>query len=69
MSDPLTKEVQEGLAAQKGNWRDIAADLEGVVSYGWIAAMGRGEYKSAPAYKRLRAVADYLRSLKKKRKH
>jgi len=68
MDDPLFVEVQSGLAAQKGNWREIAADLEGVVSYGWIAAVGRGEYKSAPTYRRLRAVADYLRSLKKKRK-
>ena len=68
MDDPLIREVREGLAAQKGNWREIAKDLKDVASYGWIAAVGRGEYKSEPGYTRLRKVADYLRSLKKKRK-
>lgn len=60
MDDGLVTEVVAGLAARKGEWKQIADAVPGV-SYSWIAQLGRGKYKSAPSYKRLLAVAEYLR--------
>ena len=64
MDEGLITEVVAGLAARKGAWKRIANDLPGI-SYSWIAQLGRGKYKSEPSYKRLRAVAEYLRAEKK----
>lgn len=60
MKNDLLEEVTAKIQANKGKWRQIAADLPGV-SYSWISQVGRGEYKSAPSYARLRKVADYLK--------
>lgn len=63
MEDELTEllsEVQSGLQARKGQWRQIAADCP-EASYSWIAQVGRGKYESEPAYRRLKAVAAWLR--------
>lgn len=60
----LLKQVQEGISARKGEWKQIAKDVPGV-SYSWISQIGRGNYSSEPSYKRLKAVADYLRKTRK----
>lgn len=61
MGDDLKLEVQAGLKKHKGQWKKIAEEVEGV-SYSWIAQVGREQYKSAPSYQRLQAVAQWLRS-------
>lgn len=60
--DDLAKTVVEGLRARKGRWKQIASDLAPVVSYSFISQLGRGTYKSSPSYRKLKAIADYLRS-------
>lgn len=60
MDESLLTEVISGLAARKGEWKRIADELPDV-SYSWISQLGRGKYKSAPSYHRLRTVAEYLR--------
>jgi hypothetical protein len=60
MTLDLLTEVQTGLRARKGQWKQIADEVEGV-SYSWIAQVGRGKYESEPAYSRLQAVAAWLR--------
>ena len=60
MGDELLKEVEKGLKKRKGDWLRIASDIPNV-SYSWISKVGRGKYRSAPSYKRLQAVAQYLR--------
>lgn len=62
MGNDLLKEVQDGLNARKGDWPKIAKEVPGV-SYSWISQVGRGSYASEPTYSRLRAVAEYLRTL------
>lgn len=64
MDDGLLTEVVAGLAARKGDWRRIASEIPGV-SYSWLSQLGRGKYKSAPTYRRLSAVAEYLRNEKR----
>jgi hypothetical protein len=63
----LLKQVQDGLSARKGEWKKIAVEVP-EVSYSWISQVGRGNYTSEPSYKRLKAVADYLRRDRKTRK-
>ena len=60
MDDGLISEVVAGLASRKGDWKRITREIPGV-SYSWISQLGRGKYKSAPSYKRLLLVAEYLR--------
>jgi hypothetical protein len=60
VENELLDEVVAGLAARKGQWKQIATEVDGV-SYSWIAQVGRGKYTSAPAYSRLQAVAAWLR--------
>jgi predicted transcriptional regulator len=60
VENELLDEVVAGLASRKGQWKQIAADVDGV-SYSWIAQVGRGKYTSDPAYSRLQAVAAWLR--------
>ena len=59
-TNDLLIEVQTGLAKRKGQWRQIADEVEGV-SFSWIAQVGRGKYESSPTYDRLQAVASWLR--------
>lgn len=61
MQNDLFHEVQSGIAARKGEWREIADAVDGV-SYSFIAKLGRGKYGSAPTYARLQKVAEYLRT-------
>lgn len=58
--DDLLSEVQRGLAARRGEWPKIAEDLKPDVSYSWISKVGNGDYQSAPSYKRLQLVKNYL---------
>ncbi len=60
VENELLDEVQAGLTARKGQWKQIAEEVEGV-SYSWIAQVGRGKYNSDPTYSRLQAVAKWLR--------
>lgn len=60
IANELLQEVQSGLAARKGQWKQIADEVDGV-SYSWIAQVGRGKYESDPTYSRLQAVAIWLR--------
>lgn len=60
MADELIKEVTTRLRERKGEWRQIADALPGI-SYSWLSQVGRGKYKSASSYKRLKRVLDYLR--------
>ena len=61
MENELLREVEEGLSARKGQWKQIAAEVP-EVSYSWISQVGRGKYSSEPAYSRLVAVAGWLRA-------
>lgn len=58
--DDLYREVQQGLAARRGEWPRIADDLKPDVSYSWISKVGNDDYESAPSYKKLRLVQTYL---------
>lgn len=60
MDTDLLNDVIGALRAEKGNWRTIAEELSPRVSYSFIAQLGRGKYKSAPSYERLRLIADHL---------
>lgn len=60
MDSDLTHTVIGALRAQKGNWKAIAEALAPDVSYSFISQLGRGKYKSAPSYRRLKLLADHL---------
>lgn len=59
MEDDLLRTVRLELKARKGCWPSIAKALPGI-SYSWLSQVGRGAYKSAPSYKRLRMVVAYF---------
>lgn len=58
MSADLLSEVILKLQSRKGDWKKIAADAG--VSYSWLSQLGRGKYRSAPAYVRLQRIASCL---------
>ena len=60
VANELLVEVQTGLRARKGQWKQIAADVP-EASYSLIAQLGRGKYESEVAYSRLLALAIWLR--------
>lgn len=59
MASNLLEEVQQGLARRKGEWQQIADDLE--LSYEFVSRLGLRTYKSSPTFERLQLIADYLR--------
>ena len=59
--DELFTEVQTALSSRKGDWKRIAEEVPDV-SLSWVEQVGRGHYHSAPTYKRLAAVARWLRA-------
>lgn len=59
MDEGLIDEVRRGLMARKGEWRQIAEEIEDV-SYSWLSRIALGTYKSSPTYRRLQAVKRYL---------
>ena len=60
MENELLNEVQQGLRANKTEWSRIADEVP-EVSRSWCYQVATGKYKSSPAYKRLQAVAAWLR--------
>lgn len=60
MTNDLQHQVIAGLAARRGEWKKIAEDLKGLVSYSLISQLGRGKYNSATSYKKLKAIYEYL---------
>ncbi len=64
MAENLYDTVRGELAARKGAWKRIAADLAPSLSYSLISKIGRGEYKSSPSYNRLKLLADYFKGKK-----
>jgi hypothetical protein len=60
MTNDLQHQVIAGLAQRKGEWKKIANDLRGVVSYSLISQLGRGKYTSETSYKKLKAINEYL---------
>lgn len=62
MTQDLLQQVTDALQAKKGRWKQIASELSPDVSYSFISQVGRGKYKSAPSYKKLKAIFEHLRS-------
>lgn len=60
MAEDLLTIVTRELQARKGTWPQIAEDLKPDVSYSFISQLGRGQYTSAPSYKRLKRLHEYL---------
>lgn len=57
----LFNEVQAELKERTpSEWQQIADATEGV-SFSWVSKIAYGSYKSEPTYKRLAAVARYLK--------
>lgn len=61
MSQDLLQQVTAALQAKKGRWKQLAAEIP-EVSYSFISQVGRGKYKSAPSYKKLKAIIEHLAS-------
>lgn len=61
MEPDLLTEVRDGLDKRRGDWKRMAREIDGV-SYSWIQQLGSGNYKSAPSYARLLAVAQWMRA-------
>jgi len=59
MSQDLLSQIRASLEKRKGEWKSIAAAIPGV-SYSWLSQVGRGTYRSAPTYARLKTVSDFL---------
>lgn len=62
MSDDLLTEVRAGLKKRApAELRDIAEAVDGI-SFSWLSKLARGKYTSEPSYRRLRAVAEFMRA-------
>lgn len=60
METDIQKQVSAALAKRKGEWRKIAGDLKGVVSYSLISNLGRQKYASEVGRRKLSAIHAYL---------
>lgn len=56
----LLTRVQRRLAARKGEWQQIADELD--YSYEFISRLGLGTYKSSPTVGRLERIDSHLKT-------
>lgn len=60
MYPDLQKPIATALKKRKGEWKKIAADLSGRVSYSLISKLGRKKYESEVSLSKLRVLHEYL---------
>ncbi len=64
MTKPMLKAVMEDLAAHKGQWSEIARELEPnrtVSFYSWLTKLAQGRIPE-PSVNRIQRLYDYFRS-------
>lgn len=61
MPNTLLEIVADLSARGNREWVRMAEELRPTVSYGMIAALGRGTYKSSPTLRKIEAIATWLK--------